>query len=77
MLHAVYDPFDTLQWMVAQAGAELGEATYVDETGKSRKKTKERRAAEVTRYETLCEVLWNVSGRTMPLEEVIALEMAA
>lgn len=77
MVHAVYDPLDTLRWMVAQAAAGLAEATYVDDAGRTRKKTKERRAAEATRYETLCEVLWNVSGRSMPLEEVIALEMAA
>lgn len=70
MLDAVYDPLDTVRWMVAEAAAELTEATYVDEAGKSRRKTKDRKAREPARYETLCEVLWNVAGRPVPLDEV-------
>jgi hypothetical protein len=76
MLDAVYDPYDTLRWMVADAGAQVVETTYTDESGRTRKKAKERRAMEAARYETLCEVLWNVAGRPMPLDDVIAGEMA-
>lgn len=76
-LDPVYDPLDTLRWMVAEARTELGSETYEDESGRSRRKSKERRSAERVRYETLCEVLWNVAGRPGALEEVTAQELAA
>jgi hypothetical protein len=76
-MDAVYDPIDTVRWMVADTGAELVRETYVDANGKSRRKAKDRRALELARYETLCEVLWNVAGRPVPFEEVIAAEQVA
>lgn len=76
-MDAVYDPIDTVRWMVADAGAEVAHETYVDTNGKSRKKTKERRALELARHETLCEVLWNIAGRPVPFEEVMAAERVA
>jgi hypothetical protein len=76
-LDPVYDPIDTLWWMVAEARSELERETYTDESGRSRRKPKDRRSADVIRYETLCEVLWNVAGRPAPLEEVTARGLAA
>lgn len=65
-----YDPIDTIHWMLSEARDALNADTYVDDKGKSKPKTKARREAERVRYETLCEVLWNVTGRQEPLEVI-------
>jgi hypothetical protein len=68
----MYDPLDTLNWMVADARAELSAEAYVDPSGRRRAKSRSRREAERIRYETLCEVLWNVAGRPVELSEMTA-----
>lgn len=69
MGESMYDPMDTVQWMLAGVRAEvLAEVTSL-ENGRTRKKTKAQREADRLRYETLCEVLWNVSGRQEPLDK--------
>jgi len=40
--------------------------------GKAKKKTKAQREAEAVRFATLCEVVSNVSGRALTVEEVAA-----
>lgn len=69
----LYDPLDTLEWMLGETRRTLMDDSFVDEKGKERKKTKAFREAERIRYETLCEVLWNVQGRPVPLEEMTLL----
>ena len=68
----MYDPLDTLNWMVAEARAEVSADVYVDPSGRRRAKPKGRREAERIRYETLCEVLWNVAGRPVEFSEMTA-----
>lgn len=66
---AMYDPLDTVRWMLAGVRAEVLAEVIPLENGRTRKKTKARREADRLRYETLCEVLWNVSGRPEPFDE--------
>ena len=74
---SIYDPIDTVQWMLAGVrGAVLTETTIAD-SGRPKKKTKAQREADRLRYETLCEVIWNVSGRPEPLEELAERLLAA
>ena len=63
-----YDPIDTVQWMLDGVRAEVLTETAVTDGGKAKKKTKAQREADRLRYETLCEVLWNVTGREEPLD---------
>lgn len=66
----MYDPINTVQWMLdGVRGAVLSETT-ITETGRPKKKTKAQREADRLRYETLCEVIWNVTGRPEPLAEL-------
>ncbi|MEW6583375.1 MAG: hypothetical protein AB1416_11515 [Actinomycetota bacterium] len=67
---AQYDALDTLRWMVNDARDAVLADTYVDGKGKAKAKSKARREAERIRYETLCEVMWNVAGRPESLEAV-------
>lgn len=69
MSHAVYDPVDTVNWMLAGVRAEVLAEAVPLENGRTKKKTKAQREADRLRYETLCEVLWNVTGRPEPLDE--------
>ncbi len=69
MGEAMYDPLDTVQWMLAGVRAEVLAHVIPMDNGKTKKKTKAQREADRLRYETLCEVLWNVSGRQEPLDE--------
>jgi len=73
----LYDPLDTLEWMLGEARRGLREDSLVDDRGHERKKTKSFREAERIRYETLCEVLWNVQGRPGPLEEIVEQGLVA
>jgi hypothetical protein len=65
-----YDALDTVNWMLAEAGRELASETTTDAAGRKRRKSKAQREREEVRFATLCEVIWNVSGRTDPLEAV-------
>ena len=76
-VNAMYDPIDTVRWMLdGVRGAVLTDATVTD-SGRPKKKTKAQREADRLRYETLCEVLWNVSGRPEPLDDLSARLLAA
>jgi len=68
MGEAMYDPMDTVHWMLAGVRAEVLSEAIPLENGRTKKKTKTQREADRLRYETLCEVLWNVSGRQEPLD---------
>jgi hypothetical protein len=69
MGEAIYDPMDTVRWMLAGVRTEVLAEVIPLENGRTKKKTKAQREADRLRYETLCEVLWNVSGRQEPLDE--------
>lgn len=70
MSQAMYDPMDTVHWMLAGVRAEVLAEAVPSGNGRAKKKTKAQREADRLRYETLCEVLWNVSGRQEPLDEL-------
>lgn len=72
-----YDPLDTVRWMLEEARAELTTATYVTDDGRVRKKTKAQRNDDRVRFDTLCAVLWNVTGRPEPLEVIAERELLA
>ena len=73
----MYDPIDTVQWMLdGVRDAVLAETTVTD-AGRPKKKTKAQREADRLRYETLCEVIWNVHGRPEPLDELTERLLAA
>jgi hypothetical protein len=73
----VYDPIDTLHWMLDGVRAAVVTETTPTESGRSKKKTKAQRDGERVRYETLCEVMWNVTGRPEPLDEFAERLLAA
>jgi hypothetical protein len=68
MPQPAYDPVETLHWMLAGVRAEVLSETTTGPTGRARRKTKAQRDADRVRFETLCEALWNVSGRPEDLE---------
>jgi hypothetical protein len=70
MTHQAYDPLDTVRWMLDEARRDLQHDTYVTDEGKAKKKTKAQRNDDRVRFDTLCTVLWNINGRTEPLEVV-------
>ncbi len=72
-----YDPLDTVRWMLEEARAELTSATYVTDDGRTRRKTKAQRNDDRVRFDTLCAVLWNVTGRPEPLEAIAERELLA
>jgi hypothetical protein len=72
-----YDPLDTVRWMLEEARAELTSATYVTDDGRTRRKTKAQRDDDRVRFDTLCAVLWNVTGRPEPLEAIAERELPA
>jgi hypothetical protein len=74
---AIYDPIDTVQWMLDGVRSAVLTETTVTEAGRPKKKTKAQREADRLRYETLCEVLWNVTGRPEPLDELTERFLAA
>ena len=72
---SVYDPIDTLTWMLDEARAELAQESTIDParpTARPKAKTKATRAAEATRVDVLVEVLWNIQGRPEPLPDFAA-----
>ncbi len=72
-----YDPIDTVQWMLAGVRAEVLRDQTTGANGRPKRKTKAQREADRLRYETLCEVVWNISGRPEPLEELAERLLAA
>jgi len=73
MTHQVaYDPLETVHWMLAEQVRELGSESTVDAAGKVKKKTKAQREREQIRFDTLCEVVSNITGRAKSVEEVAA-----
>lgn len=76
-VHPVYDPIDTVQWMLDGVRDAVLADTTVTAVGRAKKKTKAEREADRVRYETLCEVIWNVSGRPEPLDRLAERLLAA
>lgn len=77
MTHApAYDPFETVLWMLDEARRELAADTIAGPRGRLRKKTKAQLHDDRVRFDTLCTVIWNVTGRAEPLEAIAALEPA-
>lgn len=72
-----YDALETVRWMLDEARRELLLDTYINEDGKAKKKTKAQRNDDRVRFETLCTVIWNVTGRAEPLEVVAERELAS
>jgi hypothetical protein len=69
----VYDPIETLQWMLDESRAALAEDTApAADGGRPRKKTKAQKADEALRVDVLTEALWNISGRPASLPEFAA-----
>jgi hypothetical protein len=71
----VYDPVETLEWMIGETLAALASDEVLDPArpgARPRRKGKAARAAEELRLATLCEALWNVAGRPVPLEAFAA-----
>ncbi len=77
MTNAAYDPLDTVRWMLDEARRELLLDTYITDEGKAKKKTKAMRNDDRVRFDLLCTVIWNVSGRAEPLETVAERTLAA
>ena len=73
----MYDPIDTVQWMLDGVRDAVLAETTVSDAGRTKKKTKAQREADRLRYETLCEVIWNVHGRPEPLDELTERMLAA
>lgn len=76
MSHA-YDPFETVQWMLAEARRELDAEVALTPEGRSRRKTKAQRHDDRVRFDTLCAVIWNVTGRSEPLDAIAERALAA
>jgi hypothetical protein len=72
-----YDALETVRWMLHEARRELTADTATAPSGAVKKKTKAQRHDDLVRFETLCEVIWNVSGRVEPLEAIAEQELAA
>lgn len=72
-----YDPLETIQWMLEEARRELDAEVAVLPDGRTRKKTKAQRNDDRVRFDTLCEVIWNVTGRPESLEAFAEKALAA
>lgn len=72
-----YDPLETIQWMLEEARRELDAEIAVLEDGRTKKKTKAQRNDDRVRFDTLCAVIWNVTGRPETLEAVAQRALAA
>lgn len=77
MTNAAYDPLDTVRWMLEEARRELPLDTYITDECRARRKTKAMRNDDRVRFDTLCTVLWNVSGRAEPLEALAERALTA
>lgn len=71
-----YDPLETIQWMLEEARRELDSEFVVLVDGRTRKKTKARRNDDQVCFSTLCTVIWNVTGRPVPLEAIAEKALA-
>jgi len=72
-----YDPLDTIRWMLEEARRELDSEVAVMADGRTKKKTKAQRNDDRVRFDTLCEVIWNVTGRPESLEAIAEKALAA
>lgn len=72
-----YDPLETITWMLEEARRELDAEVAVLADGRTKKKTKAQRNDDRVRFDTLCEVIWNVTGRPESLEAVAEKALAA
>ena len=72
-----YDPLETIQWMLEEARRELDAEVSVLADGRTKKKTKAQRNDDRVRFDTLCEVIWNVTGRPESLEAFAEKALAA
>ena len=72
-----YDPLETVRWMLEEARRELDAEIAVLADGRTKKKSKARRNDDRVRFDTLCEVIWNVTGRPESLEAVAEKALAA
>jgi hypothetical protein len=68
----VYDPIETINWMLDEARAALAEDTVPGAGARPRAKSKAVKAEEAQRVAVLTEVLWNVAGRPVPLSQFTA-----
>jgi hypothetical protein len=76
----VYDPIETLTWMLEEARADLAQDSTIDPTrptARPKAKTKAVKAAEAVRVDVLVEALWNIQGRPEPLPDFAARLTAA
>lgn len=69
MSDVMYDPLDTVRWMLDGARAEVLRDISTGVDGRKKRKTKAKREEDRLRYETLCELVWNINGRPEPLED--------
>ena len=76
-VEVAHDPVKTLRWMLEESVREVGRDTVTEQSGRTRPKSKARRAQDEMRVDVLCEVLWNVSGRRRSLEELRTEALAA
>lgn len=72
-----YDALDTVRWMLEEARRELDAEVAVLGDGRTKKKTKAQRNDDRVRFDTLCTVIWNVTGRVEPLEVITEKALAA
>lgn len=72
-----YDPLDTIRWMLREARRELDSEVMVLPDGRTKKKTKAQRNDDRVHFDTLCTVIWNVTGRQEPLDVITEKALAA
>ncbi len=72
-----YDALDTVRWMLEEAHREIDSEVSVLADGRTKKKTKAQRNDDRVRFDTLCTVIWNVTGRVEPLEAITVTALAA
>jgi hypothetical protein len=71
-----YDPLDTINWMLEEARREVYAETVLLDDGRTKKKTKAQRNDDRVRFDTLCAVMWNITGRPEPLDAVTEKALA-
>lgn len=72
-----YDALETVTWMLEEARRDLDAEVAVLDDGRTKKKTKAQRHDDQVRFDTLCSVIWNVTGRVEPLESIAERALAA
>jgi hypothetical protein len=71
----VYDPIETLSWMLEEARAELAQDSAIDParpTARPKAKSKATKAVEAARVDVLVEAIWNIQGRPEALPDFAA-----